>query len=214
MTLPTSGTLSLDAINTEFSLGRNLAAYRGIKWYKDDNSRGYFDNNSTGNGPPIDFSEFYGTRKTITVTVVNNQGQATGVYTVPFYNTLTFVLRTGTTGSTGGDGVNWYGGYNFGPVPGQAPTRGPYPTVLSWGGYSLQSADGVDNAQVTVVFNAEAGIVYYGGSNTGYPLPLRNTSITMTVGAGGPGGAGGAGNWSSGATGASGNPGSITLSVA
>lgn len=214
MTLPTSGTLSMSAINTEFALGNNLAAYRGVKWYKDDNSRGYFDNSAAGNFPPIDFNEFYGTRKTITVTVVNNQGQSTGVYTVPFYNTLTFVLRTGTTGSTGGDGITWYGGSTFGPVPGQAPTRGPYPTVLSWGGYSLQSADGVDNAQVTVVFNAEAGIVYYGGSNTGYALPLRNSSITMTVGAGGPGGAGGAGNWSTGATGASGNPGSITLSVA
>lgn len=56
MTLPTSGALSLNQINTEFGRGRNLGAYRGTTWYTDAGSSGTFTNTNLG------FDQFYGKR--------------------------------------------------------------------------------------------------------------------------------------------------------
>lgn len=56
MTLPTSGPLSLNQINTEFGRGRNLGAYRGTTWYTDAGSSGTFTNTDLG------FNQFYGKR--------------------------------------------------------------------------------------------------------------------------------------------------------
>jgi hypothetical protein len=56
MTLPSSGALSLNQINNEFGLGRNLNAYRGVTWYTDGGSSGTFTSSSLG------FNQFYGKR--------------------------------------------------------------------------------------------------------------------------------------------------------
>lgn len=58
MTLPISGPLSLNAINNEFSLGRNLGVYRGVTWYTDGGSSGTFTNTQLG------LNQFYGKRPT------------------------------------------------------------------------------------------------------------------------------------------------------
>ena len=216
MTLPTSGTLSMSAINTEFALGNNLAVYRGVKWYKDDNSRGYFDDSSTGNFPPIDFAEFYGKRKTITVTPQTVNPASTGYRTIDFYNTMSFNLATGTTGGTGGDGSSWYG---WSPSQGWYTVYGsaggaPGPSTITWGSYTYGSSQS-DYATATLVFDAENNVVRLNGSVlSNITPPLRGSQIYISVGAAGAGGAGGSGTRTSGSAGASGNPGSISFQIA
>jgi hypothetical protein len=58
MTLPASGPLSLNQINAEFNLGRNLGAYRGVTWYTDGGSSGTFTSSNLG------FNQFYNKRPT------------------------------------------------------------------------------------------------------------------------------------------------------
>lgn len=104
MTIKTSGTLSLQEINAEFGLGTDLYAYRGVKWFRDDGSRGYFDQ-SIGNNPPIDMLEFYGKRKTIPVTP-SDRYYANGEYfSVPFYNQIIVTLVGGKAGGQGASGT-------------------------------------------------------------------------------------------------------------
>ena len=62
MALPTSGPLSLLAINGEFSRGTNLNAYRGTDYYTSDGGPFVFP-------ATISFSNFYGTRATTPVVV-------------------------------------------------------------------------------------------------------------------------------------------------
>jgi hypothetical protein len=56
MTLPASGVITLDGIDTEFGLGRNLNAYRGQTWFRDDTTTGTFP------GGAIGMNEFYSKR--------------------------------------------------------------------------------------------------------------------------------------------------------
>lgn len=188
MTLPTSGTLSLNDIHTEFNLGRNLGAYRGVRWYKDNNSRGFFDNSSTGNFPPLDMSEFYGTRKTIPVVPTGDVSYGNGSYfTVPFYNTLTIKLQGGTGGQ--GGAVGYYsGGYSNGVLTaggnGSAGGTSSFGTWLSGGGGAGGGGGGNSGAAgtyATLIINAE----------TTPGAPLKDTQIYIAVGSGGGGGGGG-----------------------
>lgn len=56
MTLPSSGTLTINQINNEFGRGLNLGAYRGTTWYTDGGSSGTFTSTNLG------FNQFYGKR--------------------------------------------------------------------------------------------------------------------------------------------------------
>ena len=56
MTLPVSGPISINDLNTEFGRGLDLGSYQGTTWFKTDLSTGVFP---TGN---IGLSNFYGTR--------------------------------------------------------------------------------------------------------------------------------------------------------
>jgi len=215
MTLPTTGTLTLAQINAEFGLGTNLYAYRGVKWYRDDNSRGYFDQ-AMGNNPPIDMLEFYGKRKTIPVVASGPTAQANGSYfSVPFYNKITIVVKGGTNGGTGANGY-YQGGPNAGlPTGGSGGTAGG---SSQFGSYGSAGSGGT----TTIVFNAESDP----------NAPLKGIPILNTVGAAGVGGKGGdIWNWESvyniftgryenqyvyrgdAAQGANGSPGSITIKV-
>ena len=64
MTLPTSGILSLNEINTEFSRGTDLFSYRGTSWSKDDGSSGNFSSGL------ISINDFLGTKLPASVSVV------------------------------------------------------------------------------------------------------------------------------------------------
>lgn len=73
MTLPSSGALSMSAINAEFGRGNNLNAYRGTTWYTDAGGSGTFSSGA------ISFSEFYGKRATspsFSFTISSNQANA------------------------------------------------------------------------------------------------------------------------------------------
>lgn len=58
MTLPSSGTLTISQINSEFGRGLDLGSYRGTVWYTDAGSSGTFTNTNLG------FDQFYGKRAT------------------------------------------------------------------------------------------------------------------------------------------------------
>ena len=202
MTLPTSGTLSMSAINTEFALGNDLAAYRGVKWYKDDNSRGYFDNSATGNFPPIDFSEFYGKRKTIPVTPSDTTYYSSTTITVPFYNTIQVTVVAGTSGGGGNAGLaynwltnSWQAAGGSPGSPGGASSFASSSVTYFYAG-SDGSSSGTINAETT--------------SNA----PLKNVTITITVGAKGIGGAGGGQDPYKGANGSDGSPGYVRVIIA
>lgn len=73
MTLPSSGALSMQAINAEFGRGNNLNSYRGTVWYTDAGSSGTFSSGA------ISFSEFYSKRltsPTFSFTISTNQTNA------------------------------------------------------------------------------------------------------------------------------------------
>lgn len=58
MTLPSSGTLTISQINSEFGRGLDLGSYRGTVWYTDAGSSGTFTSTNLG------FDQFYGKRPT------------------------------------------------------------------------------------------------------------------------------------------------------
>jgi len=219
MTIKTSGTLSMQEINAEFGLGTDLYAYRGVKWYRDDNSRGYFDQ-AMGNNPPIDMLEFYGKRKTIPVVASGPTAQTDGSYfTVPFYNKITVTIRGGQGGEAGDYGINSCYGAREAKAgtngsPGGTSSFGAYGSAGGGAGGTGDGGVGSPGSVTTIVFDAESG------SNA----PLKGIAILNTVGAGGAGGSGGPqtgpgydGNgcypYGNASAGLQGSPGSITIKV-
>jgi hypothetical protein len=202
MTLPASGTLSLNDINTEFNLGRNLAAYRGQRWFRDDNTRGYFDDSTTGNFPPIDVSEFYSKRSPSSVSFPVGQVNtytSVGTYSFPinfFYNTLLIEVRGGN-GADGQDGTSQYecNGFDYkgNPIcgfvwrngangaPGTASSFGSFVSgaggaggngATGSGGFGKTS--GLPGTYNSIIINAE----------TNSSAPLKGSSVSYTVGSG------------------------------
>lgn len=101
MTLPSGSNnppISMTDINTEFSLGRNLDVYRNTRWYKSDNSRGFFPTT------PISFSDFYGTRKTSPVTSGSTTINSSQNLSFPMFNNLTATVVSGGGGTDGAGG--------------------------------------------------------------------------------------------------------------
>lgn len=226
MTIKTSGALSMTEINAEFGLGNNLHAYRGVKWFKDDNSRGYFEG-ASGNNPPIDFYEFYGKRKTIPVTPTGNVNYSNGQwFTFPFYNKITVTMQGGSGGQAGQYGINGCTGNSptgsGGGGTGGTSSFGVYGSAAGGGGGGGNQGGGSPGATTTLVFNAE----------TDPNAPKAGIPVLITVGNGGGGGGGGPnailiqtgtdfwgnpeyGCFPSGnaASGASGSPGYVTIRV-
>lgn len=208
MTIKTSGTLSMSDINAEFALGNNVGAYRGIKWYKDDNSRGYFDNNASGNGPPTDFSEFYGTRKTIPVTPSDTTYTSNQYITIPFYNTITIKLQGGSGGSGGGAGNTWPSTYTAGN-PGGGGGASQFGTWVTAAGGAGGAGDSGGGAQAG---SPGQYVEYVISADTTSNAPLKNASILITIGGGGSAGTGG-GNWPQGGSGSGGSPGYVRVII-
>lgn len=63
MTLPASGPISLNDINTEFGLGTDLGSYRGVTWYTDSGTSGTFTNTNLG------INQFYSKRATPPISI-------------------------------------------------------------------------------------------------------------------------------------------------
>lgn len=105
MTLPSSGNnppISLSDLNTEFGRGYSLSGYQNTRWFKDDNSRGYFAAGS------ITLSDFYATRVSSPVvsgSVTLDRATYNGKnYAFPMFNNLTVTAYSGKGGTAGKDG--------------------------------------------------------------------------------------------------------------
>ena len=111
---------NLAAIHSEFGLGYNLGAYRGVQWWLEDGSTGYF---SASN---ISLYEFYGKRSTPPYQIYYEPA-ATNGYAMsgsPYYgiagnwsnpydyqNYMTAQdgwITSGSQHAVSPDGVNWY----------------------------------------------------------------------------------------------------------
>jgi hypothetical protein len=197
MTLPTSGPISIQQINSEFSLGNNLNAYKGVRWFKADNSRGFFP---SGANAFISMSEFRGTRKTSPVVSGSaTYGAGTTSITLPsMFNTLTVDVRAGGGGGGGGGYLKSYGE--------------PYSGSPGGSGGNSRFGNQGDVFYVT----ASAGGGGGGGSSSaagvfsGVPLLTDGTGATGSQGDNGGGGGGGSGGAAIGSFFASGSWGSNT----
>lgn len=86
MTLPTSGILSLNEINTEFSRGTDLFSYRGTSWSKDDGSSGNFSSGL------ISINDFLGTKLPASVSAVNPLPFNGASYTAEDFASITAII--------------------------------------------------------------------------------------------------------------------------
>lgn len=102
MTTVPSTPINMTDISAAFGSVNNLAAYYGVRWYKDNNTRGNFVLSG-----PISFSNFAGTRNTSPVTpspgggVIYNSSQN---ITIPMFNSLTVTVKGGNGGTAGTPG--------------------------------------------------------------------------------------------------------------
>jgi hypothetical protein len=171
MTLPSSGTISINDINTEFALGNNLGAYRGELYGTASGTAGVFSSGT------INMSDFYNTKKV----TAGSTGLSSGSWTVPPYRTITFTATGGSGGQTGNSGVYSGGPLNGAPTGGSAGGSGGSTSI---GGYVTGAGGGPggggSTSSVTLTNPA------LGGSG-----PVSGSTVSTSIGGGGGGGQGG-----------------------
>lgn len=179
MTLPAGSNnppISLSDINGEFGLGNNLNAYRGARWYKDNNSRGFFPAGA------ISASDFYSTRinspvvsGSATLDRANWDGRN---YTLPMFNNLNVTAYSGQGGKAGTSGNCQAGG------------SGGSGGSSAFGSYAVTGtgAGGAPSAGNGSVATASASWTITDGNQASI-LALYGTSVAITAGAGGGAGA-------------------------
>lgn len=172
-TLPT-GQISISDINTEFGLGNNLGAYRGVTWYTDTGGSGTFTNTNLG------MDQFWGKRATPPVSIslsgVNggyfNYPILYDGFTVPyeqlhFYNDGTWASRGGVTGNwasptTAGVGSNYWLRYTLTSTTGSGTNSGSsgWLALSSTRSLLAQKSDanvGIYNATYTIQIASDSG---------------------------------------------------------
>ena len=184
MTLPNGSNqppISLGDIQTEFGLGANLNAYYNARWFKDDNSRGYFQ--TTGQ---ISLTDFYSKRKnspvvpnsvTLDYATWNNRS-----YSLPMFNNLSITAYSGQGGTFGQNG-NCRNG-----------TTGGTGAATSFGNYVSTSTGAVAGYGGTGGISTGSTSLAISDANQASIIALYNTGVTAGIGAGGY--AGGAGAYS------------------
>lgn len=188
---PASGPISIAQIMAAFPsyAGVNsLANLNGVKWYKTNNSRGFF---VIGNTHPISLSAFYDTREAspaIPGSVPTYTTPGTYSFTVPMFNKLTITCVGGGGGSAGGNGLYFNGPnnaqiYQYGFPGGNGNTS-------SFGSYLSASGGTAGNAFAGPGPGATTTTVLDVDQNAAY-LNLYGTQISVVVGSGGVEGAGG-----------------------
>ena len=112
MTIKGSGPLSMSEINAEFGRGNDLAAYRNVQWWLDDNNTGNFSSSNLG------MNQFYGKRSGPAISGGNFYRSTSGPasYQLPYFNYVTVEIWGGGGG----------GGYSTGGGSTSAVSIGPY----------------------------------------------------------------------------------------
>jgi len=189
VTLPSGGNnppISINDLNTEFGRGFNLNAYRNTRWYKEDNSRGFF---SAG---VIDLDDFYGTRvnspvvagsATLTRAAWNNVK-----YSIPMFNNLSVTTYSGTGGTAGqagdcnGGGAGGTGGStSFGgnatTGTGAAGAYGASTTAVT--GSASWSINDSNQASIIAMYGTMANALTIGAGGTAGTAGAYNQTITV-----------------------------------
>lgn len=91
--------ISMADLNTEFGHGNSLSDYYGKRYYKTDNSRGYFQASGV-----IELDDFYSTSKTSPVVAGSVTLSSSQNYTIPMFNNLTVTVVGGRGGQGGING--------------------------------------------------------------------------------------------------------------
>ena len=185
MAVPASGSVSISDIRSAFpNINSNkLGDYKGVKWYKSDNSRGYF---ASGSNAYISMSAFRDTRYNSPVnpggfTITSSQS-----WQIPLFNKLYVTLKAGDGGKSGDYGINGCYGNQLTPS-----SSGGSGTASSFGGYS--SASGGAGGSGNGVFGAAGSTVNFtwdADANNSL-LSHQYETVYLTVGTGGNGGSGG-----------------------
>jgi hypothetical protein len=162
----------MNDINTEFGLGRDLNTYRGVRWYRDTNARGYF---SAG---AISFSDFYGTRKNSPVVAGTSTYTSSQTINFPMFNNLTVTVVSGQ-GGQGGINGNCAGAGAGGT--GGATSFGGYVSAAAASGGSPSGGGGGQNSNTRSWAITDA--------NQASIIALYGQGVSSTVGSGGGGGA-------------------------
>lgn len=197
MTLPSSGALSMSAINAEFGRGNNLGAYRGTTWYTDAGSSGTFSSTN------LSFNEFYGKRltsPTFSFSIASNQTNANlrSLAVAAGWNQSSAVIATVNSGvyiystSTGTPGLtingSWPGGItlvNNGNIMGMGGAGGSGGSVVGEAGGPAISL----GVSCTITNNSYiAGGGGGGGGSHSYTAYTGNNSSGGGGAGGGPSG--------------------------
>jgi hypothetical protein len=183
MTLPSSGPLSMSAINAEFGRGNNLNAYRGTTWYTDAGGSGTFSSGA------LSFSDFYGKRATsptFSFTISSSQTNA---------NLRTLAINAGWNQSSAlvatiSSGV--YISSNSTGTP-SLTVSGSFPggVSLTNNGYIVGMGGAGGRGYDATVSNGSAG----GGGGTALSVSASITITNNGTIAGGGGGGGGGQGW-------------------
>lgn len=179
--VPASGAISISALKAAFpNINSNrLSDYEGVKWYKSNNSRGYFP---SGANAYISMSAFYDTRHVSPVVPGSQSFPSSTTFQLPLFNILTFTVWGGGGGGGGGAAMN-----------------------STWG----KGADGNSGSAgtaSTIQLNNTTIVTAAGGGGGGGGIRNSSNDFSGTNGAGGDGvygmyGAGGSG-YNDGTTGA------------
>lgn len=118
-TLPGSGSISMEQIHGTFGWGRNLAAYRGGRWYLDNGAYGNFPTGA------ISFADFYGKRPDDPVVAGVWDQQAVGYHDfyTPVHRSIG-IQRMGGGGAAGGYNGRGGNGEQTWAFPGGSPANG------------------------------------------------------------------------------------------
>jgi len=140
MATPTSGTISINVINSVFGRGNNLNAYRGTVWYQPNSLvYGYFSSGA------ISLSNFYNKQPTDPATTGSTTYSTPGTYsfTAPLFRNSLTIQVWGAGGGGGGygnsPGSSYTDGTQFGGTGGTSFFYGPS-TLTANGGTGGQTA--------------------------------------------------------------------------
>lgn len=173
MTLPASGNpISISQIQTEFALGNNLNAYRGVTWWTDAGATGTF---SAG---AISMSEFYSKRKTSPFTVSLASLNGASFTAAGYYVQIYLLFYTNGEYTVTADG--YYSTGNWG-TPATAGIGSSY-WVRFTRTVNAFPPSTADPSTGWLQLSANRGVAVYNGNNGGVATGVYTIEISTNSG--------------------------------